>query len=95
MKTSQQRIEDLENIIPKIDGQTLFDNLGNRAYGLGIALLGSYLTYKEPLAGIIGAPLIIEGVGDLVSGKHHYISFRLFKAHPKDEIRILKQEIEK
>ena len=90
-KDIEERIEDLKSIIPKIDGHTKKDRILNRLYGLGHIGLGSFFTYQMPYLSPLSVPLIIDGVGDLITGKHHYIVYRLFKAHPDYEINKLKE----
>lgn len=90
----REEIEDHKSTIPMIEGQTLLYNIGSRVYGaIGIALpLFLYSQTKSPLC-FIGIPLVIDGVGDLITGKHHYPSYRLFKIHPRDEIAKLEAQL--
>ena len=94
--TIEEEIEDLQYQINKIDGKSLGWNIGNRVYGaIGVALpiFVYYATGKNPWA-LIGLPLVIDGVGDLFTGKHHFLSYRLFKTHPKYKLEkiLLEQE---
>ena len=73
-----------QEIINKWEGQDLGDNLGNRVAGLAKLVLGTVaLSADSTLADVFGYLFIVDGFGDLVSGKHHYISSRVFRFHPK------------
>ncbi len=88
----QERIEDLKYQIGKIDGHTLLGNIGNRVYsilGLTLCAMGTYGASGTRLASvlpIITMPFAIEMLGDIATGKHHFISYRLLKIHPKYEL---------
>jgi len=73
-----------QEIINRWEGQDLGDNLGNRVAGLTKLLLGTVaLSADSTLADVFGYLFMVDGFGDLVSGKHHYISSRIFRFHPK------------
>ncbi len=73
-----------QEIINRWEGQDLRDNLGNRASGLAKLVLGTVaLSADNTLADVFGYLFVVEGFSDLVSGKHHYISSRVFRFHPK------------
>ncbi|MCA9488172.1 MAG: hypothetical protein KC516_04395 [Nanoarchaeota archaeon] len=97
MKTKQitkQYIKDLEWINFKTEGKRLKYDLGNRLYGaLGIALSTIFYfgSNKDPLTYIM-APLAIEGLSDLIQGKHHSLAYRLLKLHPKYKLEKIKLE---
>lgn len=94
MTTIEQKIQDLESITPQVDGKILKYNLGNRIYGFIGTSLGCTAMYVEPVLGIIGVPLIIDGVADMITGRHHTVVYELFKAHPRYEIEKLKQQLD-
>ena len=78
-----ERITILQNQMKNIDGTTLLSNVGNRVYGLiGLGLFSLSTYYIHDLAPLT-IPLSVEMIGDIVTGKHHFISYRLFKIHPK------------
>jgi len=86
-----EEIEDLQHQIHKIDGKSLGYNIGNRIYGLGKIGLQVFLYYatgKDPLS-LLYLPIAIDGAADLITGKHHTLLFRLFKAHPKYKLENL------
>jgi len=85
-------IKDIQYQIEKIEGKTIVHNIGNRIYGLGHLVLSVMGTYISPLTLPITIPLAIEGAADLTTGKHHFISYRLFKIHPKYELEKLLKE---
>lgn len=65
--------------------------LANRIFGLfrtafvGGLITSAYLNResislsREIIAGEIGLTLIIDGVGDLITGQHHYLSSNIIK----------------
>lgn len=102
-ETLQEKVEDLEYQISKIDGKTLGCNIGNRIYGLlglTLAAFGTYAAHKignnavEIGSACLMIPFSVEMLGDVVTGKHHFISYRLFKAHPKYELERLQRQQE-
>jgi hypothetical protein len=95
--TIKEEIEDLQYQIDKIDGKSALHNIGNRIYGaigIGLPIFLYYAFGKNPLA-FIATPLVIDGIGDLVTGKHHFLSYRLFKAHPKYKLEKILSNPEK
>ncbi len=99
--TLEEDVEDLEYVMKKIDGHTLFDNIGNRIYGvLGLTIVGLPVYFSPPDALPfllpIAIPFAVEMIGDIATGKHHFISYRLLKIHPKYELeRLMPQEANK
>lgn len=92
--TLDEQIENLQYQIEKIDGKKWKYNTINRIYGLGHIALGAFCAWKIPITGpIAGSLLIIDGVGDLITGKHHYIMYRILKIHPKYELEKLTNNI--
>lgn len=88
----ERQIANLEYQISKIDGHTLFYNIGNRVYGLlGLAMAAAG-TSASPGMLPISIPFAAEMVGDIITGKHHFISYRLLKIHPKYELERILQE---
>ncbi len=87
--TLDEQIEDLQYQIRKIDGHTIMYNVGNRIYGLLGLGLSTVATYHCPYLAPIIIPFSVEMIGDIVTGKHHFISYRLFKIHPKYELEKL------
>ncbi|MCX6748287.1 MAG: hypothetical protein NT076_01660 [Candidatus Pacearchaeota archaeon] len=54
--------------------------LGNRGYGLvAIALGGIFGSAGGLPFSIVGGLLVTEGVGDLISGEHHYLSVSAYE----------------
>lgn len=91
----KEEIANHQSVIPMVDGQSLKYNLFNRAYGFGHLAFGAFCAWKVPYVGpVIGGILAADGIGDLFTGKHHYFAFRLFKAHPKYEIKKLQAQLE-
>ena len=88
----QERIEDLKYQIRKIDGHTLVANIGNRVYGAIGLTLSAVSTYYTPWVAPISIPLAIEMMGDVATGKHHFISYRLFRIHPRYELEELEAQ---
>ena len=68
------------DIEEKWEGRTPFYNIGNRLAGAGMAFFGSSImltcNIDSTPFNLAGWFLFAEGVGDLLSGKHHYISSR-------------------
>ena len=88
--TLDEQIENLQYQVEKIDGKKWKYNLGNRAQGLGHTTIGAFFALKVPIAGpIIGSILFIDGIGDLIIGKHHYLIYRILKIHPKYKLEKL------
>ena len=93
----QEKIEDLEYQIKKIDGHTLACNIGNRVHGIlgiGLGLISAYVGTKchfplDVVPYLIGAGFVIDGVGSLATGKLHYVLFRATRTHPKYELKRL------
>jgi len=91
----ENKIEDLRYQIKKIDGHIPLTNIGNRIYGL-CGLTGSAIaTYYVPWLAPISIPFALEMIGDIATGKHHFISYRLLKAHPKYKLEKLLAEQKK
>jgi|SRR3989344_4854058 len=86
----ERKINDLKYQVEKIDGHTPHWNISNRVYGLCglvITAMGFYATkFQEPLIDVLLIPFTIEMVGDIFTGKHHFISYRLLRVHPKYEL---------
>lgn len=94
LEQMQSEIEDHQSVLPKVDGQTWFYRLGNRVYGaMGITLPLFFYYATDNLLCAIGIPLVIDGVGDVITGKHHCLSYKLLKAHPRNEIERLEKQI--
>jgi len=72
-----------QEIINRWEGQDLRYNLGNRVTGLGKLILGTVALSADNTLADVSYLFIVDGFGDLVSGKHHYISSRIFRFHPK------------
>jgi len=93
----EEEIEDLQYQIGKIDGKSLFGNIGNRIYGLGkigVQVFLYYLSDKNPLS-LLYLPLAIDGAADFVTGKHHTLMFRLLRVHPKYKLEKILSEQER
>jgi len=100
--TIDKQKEDLQYQIHRIDGHSLFNNIGNRIHGLleiGISIM-SYSTatkYNFPINTalyLIGTTFVIDGISSLITGKLHYVFFRVTKSHPKYELERLEKERE-
>ena len=92
-----EEIENLQYQIHKIDGKSLGHNIGNRIYGLGklgLQIFLYYATDKNPLS-LLYLPVAIDGAADFITGKHHTLMFRLFRAHPKYKLEKLLAELQK
>jgi len=64
----------------KWEGKTLPWNIGNRVAGGGRCLLGEMvMLFGGPVGIALGTPFFIEGMGDVLTGKHHYIPSRVYK----------------
>ncbi len=95
-KSLDEKIEDLNYQIKKIDGHTLAGNIGNRLYGLGhigFQLFLYYASNKSPFA-LLYLPLTIDSIADVFTGKHHTLIFKLTKVHPKYELEKLEKQKE-
>lgn len=55
--------------------------VGNRISGLVMAVFGGIIAFNTDHIGldIAGSLLVIEGAGDLISGRHHYLSTNLLR----------------
>ncbi len=89
-QNTEKKIKDLESIIPKVDGHTRKHRIMNRLYGLSNVALGGLLIYQVPYSTPLSLCFVVEGVGDLITGKHHYLSYRALNIHPQDEINQLR-----
>lgn len=68
-------------ITEKCEGRNWNYNLGNRVAGIGMYSLSMIcMSTGSPLAFLLRIPLAIEGAGDAVTGRHHYISRRVYEA---------------
>lgn len=86
-----EQIKELQNQIEKVDGQKWKYSIGNRLYGAGHMAVGIFFAWELPIIGpIIGSILFIDGIGDLLTGKHHYLMYRVLKIHPKYELEKLR-----
>ncbi len=90
--TREEDIKDLQYQIRKIDGQTRGYRIGCRLYGIMGLTISIPATYYFPYLAPITIPFSIEMIGDIITGKHHFISYRLFKAHPKYKLEKLLTE---
>ena len=70
--TLDEEIENLQYQINKIDGLDWKWNLSNRVFGLGHVALGTFFLYQMPYSAPVSIPYILDGVGDLLTGKHHF-----------------------
>lgn len=89
----REQLEEQKSVQYKVNGETRFDNLGNRLSGLVFLTMGGICYSASPLLGILSTPLVIDGLGDLITGQHHFVTYHLFKIHPKYEIAKLEKEI--
>lgn len=63
--------------------------IGNRASGLAMLVFGGILASTDSLILDSGAALfMMEGVGDLISGKHHYISANVLRYISRGRINL-------
>ncbi len=63
----------------KCEGATLSYRIGNRFSGGGVSLVSLLaITTGNLLAITLGGPLFIEGLGDVFSGKHHYLASKIY-----------------
>ena len=93
----EEQIEDLQYQIKRIDGHTQIRNISNRFHGaleIGLGVLWAYVGAKcnfpiniAPYA--IGLGFAIDGAGTLLTGKLHYVLFRVTKVHPKYKLENL------
>ncbi len=102
MTNRLEEIEDLQDQIARIDGNTTSRNILNRifgALGIGIGALSIHIgnQYDAPInifPYIFGATTTIDSVGSLLTGKLHYILYRLTRVHPKYKLERVLQEVE-
>lgn len=85
----QEKIEDLQFQTKRMEGHSLIGNIGNRVYGIFGLYISTLATYHIPWLAPISVPFSIEMIGDIATGKHHFISSRLLKMHPKYELERL------
>jgi hypothetical protein len=53
---------------------------GNRLYGLClIAFSGIVASAGNVTLDLLAAPFVIEGIGDIITGDHHYLGSKLLK----------------
>ena len=89
-----EKIEYFEGIKPRWEGKIFRYNLGNRLVGGLMAGLSGLCLITVPLTAPISIPLMIDGLGDVFSGQHHYVASRVFKALPSYELKKLRNELE-
>ena len=93
----EKQIEDLQYQIKRIDGHTRLGNIGNRFHGaleIGLSAMCAYVGTKcnfpiNLIPYTIGLEFVIDGVGALLTGKLHYVLFRVTKVHPKYKLEKL------
>ena len=89
-----EQIKYLEEIAIEVDGKTPMYRLKNRLLGFVGFSIGSALTYVDPYFGIVGIPLVLDGISDLAKGKKHSLFYNVFKVHPRHEIERAKKNFE-
>jgi hypothetical protein len=65
--------------------------IGNRVSGLAMLTFGGIISFGTQGFGaedIAGYMFIAEGLGDLISGDHHYVSSRIVKYISRGKIKI-------
>ena len=64
--------------------------IGNRVSGLGIMAFGGIVAFstKDLLFDVGGSLFMLEGAGDLISGRHHYVSANILRYFSKGKINI-------
>ena len=96
-----ERIENLRKQIRRVDGHTKLENIGNRIHGsagIGLGAITYYFGLKyfnypvDTAFYIMGTLVVIEGIGELATGKLHYLSLRVTKLHPRYELESLEKE---
>lgn len=99
----QEEIEWQEETLQSIEGQTIFYNIRNRIYGaMGLILSGIVFYGSQNMDSGLGkygvvltaGTLAMECLGDLLTGKHHFVSYRFLGITPKQEINKLEKELE-
>ncbi len=93
----EEQIQDLQYQIKRIDGHTRLGNIENRFHGaleITLGAIGAYAGTKcnfpinfVPYAISLG--FIVDGIGALLTGKLHYVLFRIIKVHPKYKLEKL------
>jgi hypothetical protein len=64
----------------RCEGKSLYYNVGNRVSGMAMYSFGMIaISTANPIALVIGLPLAIEGVGDALTGHHHYCGRRVYE----------------
>jgi len=66
----------------------------NRISGLAMLIFDGILTYNtnNNILDIGGAAFMIEGIGDLISGNHHHVSFNVLKYISRRNIDLIKYQ---
>ena len=89
----KEQLEKQKSYQSRVNGERLYSNLGNRFSGLASLTMSGVCYLVNPFIGVLSTPLAIDGLGDLVTGQHHFVTYNLFKIHPKYEIAKLEKEI--
>jgi len=88
----KKEIKNLEWSNYKIEGISILHNIGNRIYGILGLIIAAIGIYSNTWLMLIFIPFSIEMIADIITGKHHFISYRLFKIHPKYKLNKIKSE---
>jgi hypothetical protein len=89
----REKLEKQKSYQSRVNGKGVYSNLGNRVSGLASLTMSGVCYLVNPFIGILSTPLAIDGLGDLITGQHHFVTYHLFKIHPKYEIAKLEKEI--
>ncbi len=101
----KSEISDLRYQSEKIDGEKgPRYKILNSVMGLGRMVFGAWLAYEfqspemdsgfsSDFFSIFLSLYAIEGLGEALTGKHRYLSFRLLHVHPKYKIEKLEKEL--
>lgn len=88
----REQLEEQQSYQSRVNGKEK-GHWGNRLSGLAFLTMGGICYSASPLLGILSTPLAIDGLGDLITGQHHFVTYHLLKIHPKYEIAKLEKEI--
>ena len=81
-----------ESIKPSINGEGNY-HWRNRLFRLQGFIYAGAIGTINPYLSLLLIPHMLDGIGDIITGKHHNLLYRLTKSHPDHEIEKLEKEI--